>query len=357
MRSATSSAARCSRTRPPMRPGRRPRSSPAERCGLRSARDPVRRLHRPGGRVDGPDRDRRARRRGQIRDGPSFPWAASGRALALGRDEGLTPSSCSGRAGPEETRARLRDRRRRRRRADRRGGARRWRWAPTAEDLALTIHPHPTLSETVAFAAELQEGTITDLVRPGGRRPAAAARRSGPKATTVSGRAAPEGSPRGPALRLTWTSVQQNEHRERPAAAASAARRRCRRPAARPGEVTAGEAPGGSAGGAKASAASTSSGLGDHRRITGELDRTCMRSGSGAGTANASAASTSVRVLCRGRGLPSSVHGPSSRWSGASPANGPVQPPGHTGPDNLSLSAEIHSRSSTAPWYTLLILS
>ena len=32
-----------------------------------------------------------------------------------------------------------------------------------AEDLALTVHPHPTLSETVAMAAEVFEGTITDL--------------------------------------------------------------------------------------------------------------------------------------------------------------------------------------------------
>ena len=32
-----------------------------------------------------------------------------------------------------------------------------------AEDIALTIHPHPTLSETVGFAAEMAEGTITDL--------------------------------------------------------------------------------------------------------------------------------------------------------------------------------------------------
>ena len=35
-----------------------------------------------------------------------------------------------------------------------------------AEDIALTIHPHPTLSETVAFAAEMAEGTITDLMPP-----------------------------------------------------------------------------------------------------------------------------------------------------------------------------------------------
>jgi dihydrolipoamide dehydrogenase len=35
-----------------------------------------------------------------------------------------------------------------------------------AEDIGLTIHPHPTLSETVGFAAEAAEGTITDLYMP-----------------------------------------------------------------------------------------------------------------------------------------------------------------------------------------------
>ncbi len=35
-----------------------------------------------------------------------------------------------------------------------------------AEDIGLTVHPHPTLSETVAFAAEMFEGTITDLIAP-----------------------------------------------------------------------------------------------------------------------------------------------------------------------------------------------
>ena len=34
------------------------------------------------------------------------------------------------------------------------------------EDIALTIHPHPTLSETIAMAAEVFEGTITDLYLP-----------------------------------------------------------------------------------------------------------------------------------------------------------------------------------------------
>jgi dihydrolipoamide dehydrogenase len=34
------------------------------------------------------------------------------------------------------------------------------------EDISLTIHAHPTLSETVCFAAEMAEGTITDLPPP-----------------------------------------------------------------------------------------------------------------------------------------------------------------------------------------------
>ena len=35
-----------------------------------------------------------------------------------------------------------------------------------AEDIGLTIHPHPTLSETIMLAAEMYEGTITDLIAP-----------------------------------------------------------------------------------------------------------------------------------------------------------------------------------------------
>ena len=35
-----------------------------------------------------------------------------------------------------------------------------------AEDIGLTIHPHPTLSETIGMAAEMYEGTITDLIAP-----------------------------------------------------------------------------------------------------------------------------------------------------------------------------------------------
>ena len=95
-----------------------------------------------------------------------FPWAASGRALGLGREDGLTkllfdPGSrrllgcgvvgvSAGDVIPETVLA--------------------IEMGATAEDLASTIHPHPTLSETVGFAAELEEGTITDLIAPGRRR-------------------------------------------------------------------------------------------------------------------------------------------------------------------------------------------
>ncbi len=91
-----------------------------------------------------------------------FPWAASGRALGLGRDEGLTKllfDEDSGRvvgagivgpnAGDLIAEAGL---------AIEMGC--------DAEDIGLTIHPHPTLSETVAFAAEAFAGTITDLYIP-----------------------------------------------------------------------------------------------------------------------------------------------------------------------------------------------
>ncbi|MEJ2479857.1 MAG: dihydrolipoyl dehydrogenase [Acidihalobacter sp.] len=91
-----------------------------------------------------------------------FPWAASGRSLSLGRDEGLTkvlfdPETKrvlgAGIVGPnageliaEATLALEMD--------------------AEAGDLALTVHPHPTLSETLNFAAEAAEGTITDLYIP-----------------------------------------------------------------------------------------------------------------------------------------------------------------------------------------------
>ena len=91
-----------------------------------------------------------------------FPWAASGRALALGRDEGFTKllfDKRSGRVlgggivGPNagDLIAEV-------------GLA--VEMGADAADIGLTIHPHPTLSETVAFAAEAFEGTLTDLYIP-----------------------------------------------------------------------------------------------------------------------------------------------------------------------------------------------
>jgi len=100
-----------------------------------------------------------ARERGVEYERASFPWAASGRALTIDRAEGMTklllePGSrrVLGAAvvGPNageliaETVLALE-------------------LGADAEDIALTIHAHPTLSETVAFAAEVAEGTITDL--------------------------------------------------------------------------------------------------------------------------------------------------------------------------------------------------
>jgi dihydrolipoamide dehydrogenase len=91
-----------------------------------------------------------------------FPWAASGRALGLGRDEGLTklivePGSQrvlgAGIVGVgagdliSETVLALE-------------------MGANATDIALTVHPHPTLSETVAFSAEMVDGSITDLLPP-----------------------------------------------------------------------------------------------------------------------------------------------------------------------------------------------
>jgi dihydrolipoamide dehydrogenase len=91
-----------------------------------------------------------------------FPWAASGRALGIARPEGLTKllfEEGSGRllgagiVGPNagDLIAEI-------------GLA--IEMGADAEDIGLTIHPHPTLSETIAFSAEAFEGTITDLYLP-----------------------------------------------------------------------------------------------------------------------------------------------------------------------------------------------
>ena len=92
-------------------------------------------------------------------DKASFPWAASGRALANGRTDGTTKlifdkithriigaGIVGVNAGELLAEAVL---------AIEMGA--------DAHDLGLTIHAHPTLSETICFAAEMKEGTITDL--------------------------------------------------------------------------------------------------------------------------------------------------------------------------------------------------
>ncbi|MDR4520089.1 MAG: dihydrolipoyl dehydrogenase [Nitrosomonas sp.] len=103
--------------------------------------------------------EREARQKGIEYEKSSFPWAASGRAISMARDEGLTKLIVdketrrilgagivgvnAGELIAEATLALEMD--------------------VDMEDISLTIHPHPTLSETVLFAAEMAEGTITDL--------------------------------------------------------------------------------------------------------------------------------------------------------------------------------------------------
>jgi dihydrolipoamide dehydrogenase len=92
----------------------------------------------------------------------SFPWAASGRALSIAREEGTTKVLLD-----PKTRRIL-------------GmgivgvnageliaeGVLALEMGADMEDIGLTIHPHPTLSETLCFAAEMAEGTITDMLAP-----------------------------------------------------------------------------------------------------------------------------------------------------------------------------------------------
>ncbi len=91
-----------------------------------------------------------------------FPWAASGRSLSVGRDEGFTkllidPATHrvvgGGIVGPNagELIAEI---------------ALAIEMGAAAADIGLTIHPHPTLSESVGMAAEAWEGTLTDLYLP-----------------------------------------------------------------------------------------------------------------------------------------------------------------------------------------------
>ena len=100
-----------------------------------------------------------AKKQGVEYEKAAFPWAASGRALAMARDEGLTKL--------------LLDKKTRRILGAGIVGVNAGELISEAvlglemgadmEDIGLTIHPHPTLSETVFFAAEIAEGTITDL--------------------------------------------------------------------------------------------------------------------------------------------------------------------------------------------------
>jgi dihydrolipoamide dehydrogenase len=103
-----------------------------------------------------------AKQQGVDYDKTQIPWAASGRALSLGRSEGFTKLLWD-----KETERVL-------------GGAivgpnagdliaeigLAIEMGADAADIGLTVHPHPTLSETVAFAAEAYEGTLTDLYMP-----------------------------------------------------------------------------------------------------------------------------------------------------------------------------------------------
>jgi dihydrolipoamide dehydrogenase len=91
-----------------------------------------------------------------------FPWAASGRALSLARDEGLSKlifDEQTGRligagiVGPNAGDLIAE-------------AAHAIEMGSNAADIGLTVHPHPTLSETVAMAAEAFEGVITDLYLP-----------------------------------------------------------------------------------------------------------------------------------------------------------------------------------------------
>lgn len=106
--------------------------------------------------------ENQARDKGIAYEKGLFPWAASGRSLAIGRDEGLTkllfdPESqriigaaiVGSNAGDLIAECALA-----------------MEMGADAEDIGLTIHPHPTLSETVAMAAEAYSGTITDLYIP-----------------------------------------------------------------------------------------------------------------------------------------------------------------------------------------------
>ncbi|HKO88981.1 MAG TPA: dihydrolipoyl dehydrogenase [Burkholderiales bacterium] len=106
--------------------------------------------------------EEQAKKDGTPYEKASFPWAASGRALSIGRDDGLTklvydPQSKrilgAGIVGVNagELLAEM---------------VLALEMGADMEDIALTVHPHPTLSETPNFAAEVALGSITDIFVP-----------------------------------------------------------------------------------------------------------------------------------------------------------------------------------------------
>ena len=103
-----------------------------------------------------------AKRDGTAFEKASFPWAASGRSLSMGRNEGLTkvlydPETKrllgAGIVGPNAGELI----------AEAVLGLE---MGADIEDMALSVHPHPTLSETLNVAAEVAEGTVTDIYAP-----------------------------------------------------------------------------------------------------------------------------------------------------------------------------------------------
>jgi dihydrolipoamide dehydrogenase len=106
--------------------------------------------------------EKEAKEQGLNYESATFPWAASGRAIASGRTEGMTKLIFE-----KETHRVI-------------GGAiiginagemlgeigLAIEMGADAEDIALTIHAHPTLNESIGLAAEMYEGSITDLPNP-----------------------------------------------------------------------------------------------------------------------------------------------------------------------------------------------
>lgn len=106
--------------------------------------------------------EREAKEKGIAIEVGVFPWAASGRSLSLGRDEGMSKAIFdasthrllgAAMTGPNAGELIAE-------------AALALEMGADMADIALTIHPHPTLSETFAFAAEMAEGSITDLIAP-----------------------------------------------------------------------------------------------------------------------------------------------------------------------------------------------